>query len=709
LARALDLKEKTLGPNHPDVAQSLNNLAELYRRQGAYAKAEPFYARALDIRRKSLGPNHPDVATGLNNLAGLYWAQGAYTKAEPLYARSLDILEKAFGPGHPDVAQSLNNLAVLYQAQGAYSKAELLLARAANIQERQLRNELGRLSDTRKRDLMATLQGETYGLVSFHADAAPSGSPALELAFTTVLRRKGRILESLVDGQTGLRAHLTPRLQQQFDQLSQARSELAARLYAPAGLPNATAAQRDAVTAIRVRIDDLEAALGAASEEFRTQTMPVTVAMVQEALPAGAALVEFIRYQRFDPRHAQQPWQEAHYVAYLLTQRGPPRWVALGEAAPIDAAVDAVLVSMDSRIPLATAKAALRRLDALVFAPIRAQLSGISHVIIAPDGRLNLVSFEALIDAEGHHALERYLVSYVTSGRDLLRLSLQQRPRAPAVIFAGPDYGPPPSRPAGTTLSFVPLVGATAEAIDLRGYFPTAPVTGAKATKAALAALTGPAMLHIATHGFYGRPVAVAAAATRSVTPVEIRGGLVGSTLLPPPTSTATRRRLRSGLVGITSMPPPPAVDPDDGLDLSGLAMADANRGPGGLVTARELAGFDWRGTQLVVLSACQTGVGMVPSGDGVYGLRRALVLAGTASQVVSLWKVTDSGTRALMRDFYGGLKRGMERAEALRQAQLRLLHEPSTEHPFYWAAFILAGDWRPLDPRVFSPQKAAP
>src|SRR5262249_21372120 len=161
-----------------------------------------------------------------------------------------------------------------------------------------------------------------------------------------------------------------------------------------------------------------------------------------------------------------------------------------------------------------------------------------------------------------------------------------------------------------------------AEATYLQPYFPTAAVTDKKATKAALATLIGPAMLHVATHGFYGWRAGLAGATTRS--PVA-RGPWPDA--LPSP---------------IGALPPPPHAL-FDGLDQAGLAMADANRGPAGIVTAREIAGFDWTGTQLVVLSACETGIGAVASGDGVYGLRRALVVAGAASQVVSLWSVADA------------------------------------------------------------------
>jgi CHAT domain-containing protein len=146
-----------------------------------------------------------------------------------------------------------------------------------------------------------------------------------------------------------------------------------------------------------------------------------------------------------------------------------------------------------------------------------------------------------------------------------------------------------------------------------------------------------------------------------------------------------------------------------DALDRSGLAMAGANLGPDGIVTAREIAGLDWWGTQLVVLSACETGVGAVASGDGVYGLRRALLLAGAASQVVSLWNVSDAATRELMRDYYDELVRGTGRAEALRSAKLRLLRQPRYAHPYYWAAFIPAGDWRPLDKNTLLHQGLRP
>ena len=134
--RALAVGEKALGPEHADVGARLNNLGVLYRSQRRYAEAEPLYQRALAIFEKALGPEHANVGTGLNNLAGLYEAQDRYAEAELLYKRALAIGEKALGPEHPDVGARLNNLAVLYQARGRYAEAEPLYKRALAIREK---------------------------------------------------------------------------------------------------------------------------------------------------------------------------------------------------------------------------------------------------------------------------------------------------------------------------------------------------------------------------------------------------------------------------------------------------------------------------------------------------------------------------------------------------------------------------------------------
>ena len=134
----------------------------------------------------------------------------------------------------------------------------------------------------------------------------------------------------------------------------------------------------------------------------------------------------------------------------------------------------------------------------------------------------------------------------------------------------------------------------------------------------------------------------------------------------------------------------------------SGLALAGANRlrsgQDDGVLTALEVAGLDLAGTELAVLSACETGVGAVQNGEGVYGLRRALVLAGVRTQIASLWKVDDAATKDLMIDYYRRLQAGAGRSQALREAQLAMLKSPTRAHPYYWASFIAIGEEKALD-----------
>lgn len=138
LQRALAIQEKVLGPEHPNTALGLNNLAYLYNDQGKYTEAEPLLQRALAIYEQALGPEHPDTATSLNNLAYLYYSQGKHTEAETLYQRALAIRERVLGPEHPDTAQSVNNLALIYYNQGKDEEAEVLYRRALAICEQVL-------------------------------------------------------------------------------------------------------------------------------------------------------------------------------------------------------------------------------------------------------------------------------------------------------------------------------------------------------------------------------------------------------------------------------------------------------------------------------------------------------------------------------------------------------------------------------------------
>jgi CHAT domain-containing protein len=306
--------------------------------------------------------------------------------------------------------------------------------------------------------------------------------------------------------------------------------------------------------------------------------------------------------------------------------------------------------------------------------PIRRKLlAGNSHVLISPDGELNIVPFEALVDENGKHLIERFKFNYLTSGRDLLEWNNDTAAKAGPVIVANPDYGEPD---AGHARVFPPLPGTKLEGDELSRLLHLKPddvLEDKRATKAAVFKLESPVVLHIATHGFFFESEPPEA-------PSSQRSVLADSYL----------QGSRLGVVDRADNP----------LLRAGLGLAGANHysssDDSGVLTALEVSGLDLFGTRLVVLSACDTGLGERTNGNGLYGLRRALVLAGSRSQVLSLWTVDDLVTRDLMVQFYKRLLAGEGKADALASAKMEVFR--SHPHPYFWAPFTFSGDNKPLD-----------
>jgi CHAT domain-containing protein len=322
--------------------------------------------------------------------------------------------------------------------------------------------------------------------------------------------------------------------------------------------------------------------------------------------------------------------------------------------------------------------------------PIRVLLGETKTVFLSPDGALNLLPFGALVDENNQYLIKNYAFTYLSSGRDLLRLQAKIKSQDPGVIIGDVDFGAVDSGAAGNRSqatennsevlnrrsstfvsgTFLPLPGTGMEVREINKIFPAAKVlTGKEATEGAIKRLNSPRILHVATHGFFLPNIKQDLRDARTFQSAD------GTVRLP-----------------VTENP----------LLRSGLALANANRlesdKEDGVLTALETSGLNLWGIRLVVLSACETGLGDVLNGEGVFGLRRTLVTAGSESQLMTLWKVDDLATKDLMVDYYHRLVSREGRSEALRQAQLAMLSNPKRQHPFYWASFIASGDWRQLD-----------
>ncbi|MEK7834028.1 MAG: CHAT domain-containing tetratricopeptide repeat protein, partial [Acidobacteriota bacterium] len=562
-------------------------------------------------------------------------AQENYAQAEQKFQRVLAIQEKSFGAGHFNTAQVIQYLAQAQRLKGDLPQSIALMTRSNEISERFLSRNLSGGSERQKQALLTAVLPQVANSIVLHAVSAPNNPDALKLALTMVLRRKGRGLDVMTDAIAQLRRRAKPEDQKLLDELAAAQSQLAAfTLKEPdQAAPDAYRAQLKQLTD---QVEKLETDISARNAEFRVQSQPVTIAAVQAAIPEGMALVEFARYE---PQNLKTLGTDpARYAVYVLTKQGEPRWADLGEAAPIEQAVGELRKALQNP-KRKDVKALSRKLDELVMRPVRPLLGTTRKVFISPDGALNLIPFAALADERGKYLVSNFTFNYLTSGRDLLRLQLHQPGKQTTVIFANPNFGElqagksdsrllvtKQANPQTTTVGFdfsrayfSPLPGTAGEARALKRLLPQAEVlTQAQASEAALKQLHSPKVLHVATHGFFLQNLDSITEGTRRLKHL----GLAPATSSNSPT----------GAVNLRS---------DNPLLRSGLAFSGANlhkKGDDdGILTALEASGLDLWGTKLVVLSACDTGVGEVKNGEGVYGLRRALVLAGSETQGMSL------------------------------------------------------------------------
>ena len=673
--RALGVSERIQGKESYHVSIGYQNLGIVARERKDYAKAVDYYARALAIRERIGGADHPDVAPLLNNLANVQRSTGHAVAALRTYFHALRIWEKARGPYDAGTLNVVGNIARTYAYAGDVVNAIAFQRRADAIIETQLTLNLAAGSERQKLAFVNSVSKRTDRTVSLHLRDAPDNPDAGALAALVLLQRKGRVLDAMADTFAALRQRVAkPGDQRLLDQLHNATAQLArVALSAP---ELAEPDRQDSIRKLEAQKERLETELSARSAELRAQIQPVTLEAVQAALPDDAALLEFLVFRPFNPRAERnaEAYGPPHYAAYVVRKHGAPRGHDLGTTEAIDGAIDALRQAL--RDPGRTdLKQRARAVDEQVMRPLRASLRDATRLLISPDGDLNLVPFEALVDDRGSYLIERFEMSYLTSGRDLLRMQVLRAPRSTAVIVADPLFGEPARSSAKSPTYFAPLGATGEEARAIKALFPRATLlTRRRATEAALQRLQAPRMLHIASHGFFLQD------ATQE-----------SSNSPAPPRVTGTRAM--SGSIRV-----------DNPLLRSGLALAGANLThephDDGILTALEASGLNLWGTRLVTLSACDTGLGEVRIGEGVYGLRRAFVLAGTETLVMSLWSVSDAVARDTMVAFYTGLRAGLGRSQALRQAKLAMLKRQGRQHPFYWASFIQSGEWASLDGR---------
>jgi CHAT domain-containing protein/Flp pilus assembly protein TadD len=682
---------------HPLWADTLSQFGSLLRLRRDYASALRYHEKALAMDEALYSSakypsGHPIFTFHLAGLGNLLREAGSYAGAQHAFQKALAMNERLFPKdqypaGHPALASCFSNLGGLLQARGDRAGALRYLERAAAINER-----LAELFAEASSEAQAFAYASSLPRTRDHYLSAGRGRPGGdEAAYAVVWRSKAAITRILERRRRGLAHELISEqvpsarrqeVQRFEDKLQDTRRALARLLLSPPTEMQAHRRHARRLTAEKEELEGQLAKLVPAFARHQAVRREGHVRLVKK-LPPGTAFIDLVLYvaSEQDPKRPGKAGERRtpSYTAFVLCRGRPVARVELGAAAPVDKALAAWRTDIRGQKP----GSAAQHLRRLVWDPLTKHIPRTTRTIFfSPDGALTRLPWAALPDREdGHVLLEDYAVAIVPHGPFLLEELSEPYPttHGGGVLLAlgAVRYGTKP-RDAQRTSEMALLRAAelgerpvtwndlpgTARELDQvvsrAGKRAVLRLRGADAsTSRVLAELPRATWAHLATHGFF------ADAKFRSALQLDedlFAGGEFGSGL------------------------PPGARNP---LVLSGLVLAGANRplpknleerltDDHGILTAETIAGLPLHHLKLAVLSACETGLGKVAGGEGVFGLQRAFHLAGCKNVVASLWKVDDQATVALMALFYDKLWRQKKPPlEALREAQLTLYHHP--------------------------------
>ena len=684
------------------LVASYNVAGEVVEYSGDHKVAETLYQRAIDTGEKAFGPNNSDLAVSLMGLGNVYKSEERYADAAPLFERSLAILAHNVAPTDPDLVEAEVNIALFYYAWDKPERAGPWFDKYLGNRIAQMRANAATMSEKDRLVAYATLPG-TFPIYFSFATRYHDRDPALAgKVYDALLVERGFVAESAASIRARIVASGDTQALVLLDKIAAAKTQLAALSQSNSDDP----AHRTQIAQLAQEANQMEQELARRSATLsEANTLAVaTWRDVQKALKPGEAAVEITRFQF----HTGKTFVANRiYIALVLTAQSRfPQLIVLGDSTDLEAAplTNFRLVVAKTRgvtaepEPGAPAASEATSVDTSAayngfWKPIEPALTGVRRVYVAADGVLSQIPIGLLSDSTGKLLIEKYQLRCVNSTRDILRAQHSATVRS-AVLVGNPKFdltptvqrtastpSQPPSSSAATQPSvnlsggpLHPLPGTEVEVTAIekllrQSGWQTTLYTGDRALKTSIQKVRGPRVVHIATHGFFledqrppdksGRDVRLNQAADDPM----LRSGLFF----------AGANRTRAGAAPAAGQ----VADQDDGV-----------------LTAYEASQLNLQGTELVVLSACETGLGEQGNGEGVFGLRRALQEAGAESVMMSMWSVPDQETQELMSLFYAKWLGGLEKPEALRQAQLEerevVRKRYGKDLPYYWGAFVL-------------------
>ena len=659
--KSLAIDRKNLGEEHSKTAINYNNIGGIYSDMGNYQKALEYYTKALSIREKVLDAKHPDIAQSYHNIASTYEDFKSYSKALNYYQKSLIISKKILGKEHSTVASTYNNISRLYENKKDYAKAYDYAKKSFDIFIKNQDKNFQALTNKEKNIYLKSNKYIASLLFRVANTLKENNQIVNKEVLNSWLNYKGSIFDSENSISTLYANTKDESLKEKIEDLTAFKRGLA-KLYQSIPKSKEREVWKTKIEETENRIAMLTNDITQKASSFKEQ-QGLTHISYKEIAKNLKEHELYIDYAKAGKYYYLFTLDNKEHITFTQIDKEDSQ--KINELVILfKRDIQNILNNKKSNQLTSNSKKKLFELYKLaIFKPLGNLFDSKKSLIISPDGVLRLLPFEALYDGQ-KYLIESKKIKYIPSGKELVRLyrySQNNQSNKQSIVFANPNFDSNQSASfhkeqialtRGTNEniikpffkeSYSPLLGTEAEAKEIDRLMDNIEIfEGNRANETNLLAVKEPKILHIATHGFF-----------------------INTPNIPNP-------MLKSGIV------------------LSGVNHYAKRKQGYGRVTALKLSGLNLRSTDLVVLSACETGVVDVNDTDSISGLGKAFIQAGAKDVVMSLWSVDDNATKELMIDFYRGIKKHSNYSRALREAKLKMIDEG--RHPFYWGGFVLNG-----------------
>lgn len=660
--QATQIRKKELGEKHPLYAQSLNNLGAIYEQKQVYPKAEENYQKSLAIRKETLGEKHPLYAQVFYNYAQNQRNLGLYEDAQKNLELVKTIREEKLGKNHPLYAKTTQSLATLAWHKKEIEKTEKLFQETLNSLFEQVNQVFVGMSENERSQFFATQIRPTLEMYQFFALQNASNPAFLGKAYDLQLSTKALLFFTTSKFRQELQQNGRRDLLQKYEEWLRLKEQIA-RLYT---LSKDELAKRGVnLQELLAQANQLEKELNEATNFDNRFIKNFHWQDVARQLKPKEAAVEVLRLREFVTSGSGNFSSKVMYAFLILKAESKnPELVIVENGEELEQ--EAIYFYRNSIIFRKQDKESYEQF----FRKLHQKLQGIEKVYFSADGIYNQISLETLwIPEQKKYLSESLEIILLSSTRELfLEEKSTQNISKKAFLFGYPDYdaiiASPTSEKAeinrqekaqafevnGKFLASLPGSKREIENIKqiLQNKFAVKDLMRAEASETNVKATQNPRILHIATHGFF------------LADEEDAQNGVKVSPLF------------RSGLM------------------MAGASQEQSPESDDGVLTAYEVMNLNLEATELVVLSACQTGLGQIKNGEGVYGLQRAFQVAGTKNLIMSLWSVDDAATQELMTFFYKELQNNLPKRQAFRNAQNKL--KQKYPKPYYWGAFVVVG-----------------